>query len=313
MKKETNNMKRSIVVIAGIALLLILILFSMTFTVSFHEVGIKSRFGETSEQSIIRDAGLHFRLPFFADSVTLLDTRLKVHQSPLEMMQTKDGQQIVVKAFLLWKIDKEGSGPLEFYRTYGSTDAATSTIDGQFRDALSELSSYSFDSLTGATNSLQEAETKILARLGSLQSSGILPISVGINRLLLPPKTTTAVLKRMQARRDTLAEQRRSKGMADAEAIRAEAKAKHDKIMAFASQQAAEIRAEGEVQAAEYLQLMSKEEDLAIFLAWLDAVETSLSENTTLILETNVAPWHILELNSPTTSNSIPVPSRNKQ
>ena len=271
-------MRRPIVIVAGIALLFILVMFSMTYTVSFHEVGIKSRFGQTSDNSIVRESGLHFRLPFFADSVTLLDTRLKIYQSPMEMMQTEDGQQIVVKAFLLWQINKEGTGPLDFYRSYSSTEAARNTIDGQFKDALSALSSYSFDSLTGATNTLRDAEAKILARLGSLKSTGVVPVSVGINRLLLPPKTTTAVLQRMQARRDTLAEQRRSKGMADAAAIRAEATAKHDKIMAFAAQRAEDIRAEGEIQAAEYLQKMSQEEDLAIFLAWLDAIKTSLSK-----------------------------------
>ena len=79
-------MRRPIVVVTGIVILLILVLFSMTYTVSFHEVGIKSRFGQTTDESVIREAGLHFRLPFFADSVTLLDTRLKIHQSPLEML-----------------------------------------------------------------------------------------------------------------------------------------------------------------------------------------------------------------------------------
>lgn len=305
-------MKRPIVVFAGIAILAILILFSMTYTVSFHQVGIKSRFGETTNESVIRDPGLHFRLPFFADSVTLLDTRLQIHQSPLEMLQTEDGQQIVVKAYLLWQINSEGGSPLDFYRSFGSIDTAKNTIDGQFRDAISALSGYSFDSLTGAQNDLDKAESEILNRLSVLQDSGITPISVGINRLLLPPKTTTAVLQRMQARRDTLAEQRRAKGMADAEAIRAEAKAKHDKIMAFAAQQAEEIRAEGEIQAAQYLEKMSQEEDLAIFLAWLDAVKTSLSENTTLILESDVAPWHLLELDTPTDANSIPQPNKNQ-
>ena len=112
----------------------------------------------------------------------------------------------------------------------------------------------------------------------------------------------------MQARRQTLAEQRRAKGMADAEAIRAESRAKHDKIMAFASQQAEDIRAEGEAQAAEYLQQMGEDEELAIFLAWLDALETSLSQNTTLVLESNVAPWHLMKLDSTTEPGSIPQP-----
>ena len=301
-------MKRPIAIFSGIALLLILLLFSMTYTVSFHEVGIRSRFGQTSEDSIVRDAGLHFRLPFFADTVTLLDTRMKIHQSPLELLQTADGQQIVVKAYLLWQVDSDGTAPLNFFRSHGSAEVAKGSIDGQFRDALSVLSSYSFDELTGATNKLSAAETSILDRLTTLKASGIVPVSVGINRLLLPPKTTTAVLNRMQARRETLAEQRRAKGMADAEAIRAEARAKHDKIMAFASQRAEDIRAEGEAQAAEYLQQMGEDEELAIFLAWLDALETSLSQNTTLVLESNVAPWHLMNLDSETQVGEIPKP-----
>jgi membrane protease subunit HflC len=303
-----NTMKRPIAIFSGIALLLILLLFSMTYTVSFHEVGIRSRFGQTSEDSIVRDAGLHFRLPFFADTVTLLDTRMKIHQSPLELLQTADGQQIVVKAYLLWQVDSDGTAPLNFFRSHGSAEVAKGSIDGQFRDALSVLSSYSFDELTGATNKLSAAETSILDRLTTLKASGIVPVSVGINRLLLPPKTTTAVLNRMQARRETLAEQRRAKGMADAEAIRAEARAKHDKIMAFASQRAEDIRAEGEAQAAEYLQQMGEDEELAIFLAWLDALETSLSQNTTLVLESNVAPWHLMNLDSETQVGEIPKP-----
>jgi membrane protease subunit HflC len=303
-----NTMKRPIAIFSGIALLLILLLFSMTYTVSFHEVGIRSRFGQTSEDSIIRDAGLHFRLPFFADTVTLLDTRMKILQSPLELLQTADGQQIVVKAYLLWQVDSDGAAPLNFFRSHGSAEGAKGSIDGQFRDALSVLSSYSFDELTGATNKLSAAEASILDRLTTLKTSGIVPVSVGINRLLLPPKTTTAVLNRMQARRETLAEQRRAKGMADAEAIRAEARAKHDKIMAFASQRAEDIRAEGEAQAAEYLQQMGEDEELAIFLAWLDALETSLSQNTTLVLESNVAPWHLMNLDSETKVGEIPQP-----
>ena len=301
-------MRRPVVIITGFAILMILLLFSMTYTVSFYEVGIQSRFGETSKESIVRTPGLHFRLPFFADSVSILDTRLKIHQSPLEMLQTADGQQIVVRAYLLWKIDREGSAPLDFYKSYDNLENAKSAIDSQFRDALTALSTFTFDQLTGENNQLLKAEASILQKLTLLNETGVVPVSVGINRLLLPPRTTTAVLKRMEARRDTLAEQRRAKGTADAEAIRAEAKAKHDKIMAFASQRAEDIRAEGEAQAAEYLQQMGEDEDLAIFLAWLDAVETALSKNTTLVLESDVAPWHLLNLDE-TEPGTIPKPT----
>ena len=306
-------MKRFLIIGVGIAIFVVLLLFSMTYTVSYHQIGILSRFGQTDTDSIVSKPGLHLRLPFFADSLTLLDTRTQVRQSPLEMLQTKDGQQIVVKAFLLWSVDTEGEGPLKFYRSYASVDAAQLAIDSQFRDAISVLSSFSFENLTGAHNQLAQAEDAILDRISSLKSSGITPLAVGINRLLLPPKTTIAVLQRMQARRDTLAEQLRAKGKADAEAIRAAARAKRDKINAFASQRAEDIRAEGEMQAATYLKQMGEHEELAIFLAWLDAVKIALSQNTTLVLETNIAPWHLMDLHTDTDDQGIPQPTSKNQ
>ena len=53
---------------------------------------------------------------------------------------------------------------------------------------------------------------------------------------------------------------------------------------------------------------MGEDEELAIFLTWLDAVETSLSENTTLVLESDVAPWHLMDLSSKTNTSGIPQP-----
>jgi regulator of protease activity HflC (stomatin/prohibitin superfamily) len=80
--------------------------------------------------------------------------------------------------------------------------------------------------------------------------------------------------------------------------------------MAFASQRAEDIRAEGEEQAAEYLKQMGEDEDLAIFLTWLDAVKSSLSKNTTLVLESNIAPWHLMNLNAKTNEAGIPQPKQ---
>jgi hypothetical protein len=56
---------------------------------------------------------------------------------------------------------------------------------------------------------------------------------------------------------------------------------------------------------------MGEDEELAIFLAWLDAVESSLSQNTTLVLESDVAPWHLMNLNSDSKENQIPQPKGN--
>ena len=93
-------MKKVVAIIVGLIILAVLLLFSMTYTVSYHEVGIRSRFGKIDESSIIKEPGLHFRLPFFADSVQTFDTRTQLLKSPMDNLQTRDGQQIVVEAFM---------------------------------------------------------------------------------------------------------------------------------------------------------------------------------------------------------------------
>jgi membrane protease subunit HflC len=288
-------MKKATAIIVGLVILGVLILFSMTFTVAYNQVAIRSTFGKVDEASIIREPGLHFRLPFFADSVTLFDTRLQILESPLENIQTADGQQIVIRGFMLWRVDRAAEGPLQFYRSFPDLAAAREALRSQFRDAMTLLSKYAFDDLLGQENHLAEAEAAVLARMNSVVSEGVQPVTVGISRIAFKESTTSEVVRRMQASRDTLADSERARGTAEAERIRSRAAGVAEKILAFASQRAQEIRTEGEELAAHYLTEMGKDEQLAIFLLWIDALEQSLSENTTFIIDTDMKPWHLLE------------------
>ncbi|MBM43662.1 MAG: hypothetical protein CMJ36_01425 [Phycisphaerae bacterium] len=303
-------MKKTVAIVVGAVILVVLLVFSMTYSISFNEVGIRTRFGKIDETSIVREPGLHFRLPFFADSVDTFDTRVQLLESPLDNLQTKDGQQIVVKAFMLWKIDTEGNGPLAFYQSYPSIREANQILSTQFRDAVSTLSQYDFEELIGVENILDEAEQSILDRMDSVTNEGIKPLYTGVSRIILKEKTSQAVISRMKARRDTLAENERAKGVAEAQRITSQAQTTADKILAFASQRAQEIRARGEEQAAAYLQQMSQDENLAIFLIWLDALEQALAQNTTVILETDFAPWHLMNMDSPGEGSMIPQPDK---
>jgi membrane protease subunit HflC len=304
-------MKKFVAIIVGLIILAVLLLFSITYKISYSEVGIRSRFGKIDESSIIREPGLHFRLPFFADSVDTFDTRVQLIETPMDNLQTKDGQQIVARAFLLWKVDEEGQGPLEFYESFSSVKEARPVLATKFRDAVSLLSQYDFDQLLGKDSQLDEAESLILDRMKSVSAEGVKPLYAGISQIILKEKTSQAVIARMKARRDTLAENERDRGAAEALRITSEAQTSADKILAFASQRAQEIRARGEGQAAEYLQQMSRDEDLAIFLIWLDALEQALAQNTTVILETDFAPWHLMNMESPEDSSDlIPQPSK---
>ena len=129
-------MSKTIAIVVGLVLLVSLLLYSMTYTVNFHEVAIKTRFGQTTPDSIVREPGLKFRLPLFADKVTTFDTRLQVRESVLDSIQTSDGQQVVVRAFLMWNVDTEGEGPLKFFRSFASVDAANQLLLDQFPNGI---------------------------------------------------------------------------------------------------------------------------------------------------------------------------------
>lgn len=309
-------MTRSIALLIGLVLLVVLILFSTTYTVRYNEVAIRTRFGKTDGDSVIRNAGLHFRLPLFADRITTIDTRLQLRESSLDAVPTSDGQLIGVRAFMMWQVDHaEGSdGPLKFITHHpNGIEDANNWLATQFNTAVrTSMAKYKFDELIGESSRLQQAEQQILNEMANamgLANRGIQPRTVGISQLVLPPKTTTAVLRRMEATRSYLSESERYKGDAEATGITSRADAQAEKIRTFASQLADEIRTAGNKDAAKYIEMMGEEPGLAIFLTWLDALEATLSEQTTYVVPTTGAPFHLLRLDTPTDSRGLPQPA----
>lgn len=310
-------MSKTLAAVIVLALLASLVLFSTTYTVRFNEIAIRTRFGQTNDQSIVREAGLQWRLPFFADQITTIDKRLQLRDSPRETILTADGLQVVVRAFMLWKVDDAAGSdaPLRFIRSYpGGVDEANQAMLDQFRTAVNTgLSRFTFNELVGPHSRLPEAELAIQNQMASVTGKGIQPVTVGISQMVLPPKTSAAVLSRMEATQKTLSQIERFKGNAQAEAINSRAQAMTDKIVLFANQRAEEIRSAGNARAGELLKTLNEEPDLATFLAWKAALEQALSDNTTVIIPTIFAPFHLMQINALTDASGIPKPSGDMQ
>ena len=71
-------MNKAFAISVGILLLVVLVLFSTTYTVRFSEVAVRTTFGKTSTASVQSEPGIHFRFPLFADRVTTYDTRVQL-------------------------------------------------------------------------------------------------------------------------------------------------------------------------------------------------------------------------------------------
>jgi membrane protease subunit HflC len=302
-------MSKFLPIATGAVIVLVLTLFNTTYTVNYHEVAVATRFGKPS--GVVREPGLHFKAPFFIDSVTKLDTRLQLTESNLETVLTRDGQQVVVRAFLLWRVDPREDAPLAFYTGYGTIDAAGKELETRLNAALrGAVGQFAFTDLIGANSRLSDAEQAILADLGRNPMAGVDARSVGLSQVVLPPKTTIAVVKRMSAVQETLANLEESRGQAEADAIRSQAASQADTIRNFADQWAAEIEAVGNTEATRYYEQMKQEADLAIFLAWLDTLKASLTGSTTFVTDMTKAPFHMIDLDAPTDGNGIPQPTQ---
>ena len=280
----------------GFLLLAALLLFSMTYTVRFNEVAVRTTFGKTSTASVKSEPGIHFRFPLFADRVTTYDTRVQLAETPLVEVPTADGQSIVVRTFVMWKMDTDPEQVLKFASSYASERDADSALKSHLMTATkASLGRYSFDDLIGPDSKLAAAEQDIRRQLASVVSSqGITPVAVGISQVQLPTKITKAVLSRMQATRTKLAETERTAGSAEARRIRGEANTIVGNLQAFAEQRAEQIKGEAQRKAAAYLESMGEDVEFAIFQVHLDALRVSLSDTATLILSDEAAPWYLL-------------------
>ena len=304
-------MNKLFALIVGVILLLLLVLFSTTYTVAYHQVAIKTKLGkaEGGEGAVVDDAGLKFKLPVPLEAVTTIDTRLQLLETAFEQVQTADDQQLVVRGFLMWRVDPSGTAPVDFYKSLRTPENANIQISQQLRSAmLAALGSYRFSDLIGSESRLDQAEKSILEALNANPKPGVIFETVGLSQVVLPPKTTNFVYRRMDATRQVQARLERQQGESAANAIRSAANEQADIILAFATSRAEDIKSKAYEEAGPLMERFKQDEDFAVFLVWLDGLKKSLGGFATIVLDSRLAPWHLLNMSTPIAANHIPTP-----
>jgi modulator of FtsH protease HflC len=295
-------LKNQAIPVFGLLFILVIVLFSASFTVRFTETAVKTRFGSASEDSIITEPGLKFKLPYPLESVTKYDKRIRIVQTRSETVQTADDFQIIVESYLSYKV----ADPLKFFRSFSNAGARAidhfakaenDVLRDLLRSALGETSKYKmsdlFTSQSGASviPTLEKEVFDLLVKGENggkpLADYGILITTVGIDRIVLPEETTSAVIDRMGANRDRLAERYESEGRSQATAIVAEARSNAERIRAFALRRADEIVAKGEAEAAPYLAQQNINPELAVFIQNIKLMRESMAKKFTLIFSTS--------------------------
>jgi membrane protease subunit HflC len=102
----------------------------------------------------------------------------------------------------------------------------------------------------------------------------------------------------MISERQRAAQKFLSEGDAQANDIRIKADGEVRKMLADSEAQAKEIRAQGDAKAAQYYGTFKKNPELAIFLRKLQSLQKVMKSKTTLILDTDSAPFDIMKMNA---------------
>lgn len=292
---------RSILTLAITAIIVLgFLTFMMSYTVRFNEAAVVTTFDKASDNSVRTDEGLKFRWPYPIQQVTVYDTRARLLQTRSETQQTADNRQIIVEAFLTWRV----SDPLKFFQRFGGAGSeerdhyrrADETLIDLMRSAMAEVSAYRLDQLftVAGESRLDDLEQRIMDRIRqadqagfSVADYGVEPLTVGISSVVLPEETTRQVFERMKATRERLAAEAQSRGEALASTIRTEAESAAARISAFAELRAEQIRTLGDREAQEFYARLNTAPELAVFLEKLDFLRNFYAKRTTLVLPTS--------------------------
>jgi modulator of FtsH protease HflC len=145
-------------------------------------------------------------------------------------------------------------------------------------------------------NKFAQIENEILETVRpqvAAHNYGMEIVFLEFKRLGLPEAVTQEVFGRMTSERQVLINKSQYEGEAEASKIRSEADRRAAELLATADAQAVQIRGRAEAEAAASLEVFQRNPELANFIFSLNALESSLRERTTLILDQNTVPFDL--------------------
>ncbi|MEN0020027.1 MAG: SPFH domain-containing protein [Planctomycetota bacterium] len=282
-------------------ILLVLVAVMVSYSVRFTEQAVVATFGRATPDSVVNDAGIKLKWPYPVQTVTKYDTRTRVLETQLEAQQTADDRQIIVEAFLFWRVNE----PLSFYQRFSNAGrrasdhytSAERVLNQRLRSALSEIGNFGLDELftaDAADSRMDELEQEVLAALAGgeegerLADYGVEAAFVGISQIKLSAETTAPIVNRMIENRDRIAKEIEAEGNADAAAIRAKAESDAQRILAFTEQRAQQIRAQGDKEATEYISQMNELPELAMFLTEINLLREAYTQGMTVVVPSSL-------------------------
>jgi membrane protease subunit HflC len=280
------------------------------FILSETEKAIVVRFGKPVRT--LTESGFYPRLPAPIERVIRIDRRLQHAEIRLSETLTKDQRNVIIPIFYTWRVEE----PLTYHNSVGSVPLAHEKLDALITSARnSVIGTHGFAELiapVGSPTNLPSIENDILALAApdALAQLGVKLLSTGITRIQLPEANTESVFRRMRAERKREATKFRAEGRSQSTTMKAETDKEATRLIADAKRQAEEIRGNAEAEAAAlYANAHGSDPEFYRFLRELQSLRTIVDKNTTLVLDTSIAPLHWLKNSeNPESKPTLPTP-----
>lgn len=271
--------------IAILTLLFVLVV-SSVFVIYEGQRGIVFQFSKIKRDSatgqmLIKEPGLHFKIPFI-ENVKKLDARIQTLDEAPDRFVTAEKKDLMVDSFVKWRIV---DFPTYYLRTSGSVDNARALLKQKVNNGLrTEFGNRTIKEIVSGDRdaimqqALESAES-------SREELGIEVVDVRIKAINLPTEVSNSIYERMRAERTAVAKEHRSQGQEQSEIIRATIDAKVTVMLAEAQRSANETRGEGDAIAAKvYADAYEKDSEFYSFYRSLEAYEKSFSSKNDIMV-----------------------------
>ena len=269
-----------------VVLVLALMLVSMSlFVVDQNRYAVVYALGELRE--VIREPGLHFKLPPPFQNVVYLDKRLQTLDTPSDdRFLTQEKKDLLVDSFVKWTI----ADPHQYLVAVGgNADRGGERIGQVVHTVLgAELARHSVQEVISSQR--EQIGDAVRARVAEeARRLGVNVLDLRIKRVDYVDPVTASVLERMKAERLREASELRAAGVAEAEQIRTDAELQRTTILAEAQRQAQTIQGEGDAKASQlYAQSFGKNPEFYRFYRSMEAYRATFKNRSdVLVLDSN--------------------------
>lgn len=254
-----------------------------TFTVDQTEYALKLRFGKVVSADYT--PGLQFKLPFI-DKIRYFERRIQTLDSASESFLTSEKKNVIVDSYVKWQI----TDVVAFYiAVAGNESRAKQRLSEIIADGLrSQFANRTIQEVVSGDRS-QIMENITENAHNASKKLGISVIDVRIKRIDLPEEVSHSVYRRMEAERERVARELRSRGEAEAVRIHADADKQQTILISDAQRQAETLRGEGDaLSTAIYAKAFGADPEFYSLYRSLNAYKASFNnKNDMLILEPN--------------------------